>query len=72
MGKKVKLEDIETGDLVFLIKKRNKHKHVGIVEKNKCKINLIHALLDEKKVVRQNLKKVFENYEFVEARRIVK
>ena len=80
MGKKVKLEDVKTGDLIFLIKKGNKHKHIGIAEVMSesptetltgCNINLIHASLDQKKVVRQNLRKVFENYEFVEVRRIV-
>jgi len=80
MGKKVKLEDVKTGDLVFLIKKGDKHKHVGIAEVisesltetlTGRNINLIHASLDQKKVVRQNLRKVFENYDFVEVRRIV-
>ncbi|MCK4892070.1 MAG: hypothetical protein KAS78_05365, partial [Candidatus Pacebacteria bacterium] len=69
-GKKVKLEDVKTDDLMFLIKKENSHKHVGIVEKNKD-INLIHASLEKKKVIRQSLEKVFEGYDFVEARRIV-
>jgi probable lipoprotein NlpC len=71
MGKKVKLEDVKTGDLMFLIKKENSHKHVGIVEKNKD-INLIHASLEKKKVIKQSLEKVFESYDFVEIRRIVK
>ncbi|MCK5475102.1 MAG: C40 family peptidase [Candidatus Pacebacteria bacterium] len=71
IGEKLKLENIKTGDLVFLIKKSNKHKHVGIVKKNKD-INLIHASFDKKKVVEQNLDKVFEKYDFVEVRRIVK
>ncbi len=70
MGKRVKLKDIKTGDLIFLIKKENSHKHVGIVEKNKD-INLIHASLEKKKVIRQSLEKVFEGYDFVEARRII-
>ena len=71
MGKKVKLEDVKTGDLMFLIKKENSHKHVGIVEKNKD-INLIHASIDKRKVIKQSLEEVFENYDFVEARKIVK
>jgi hypothetical protein len=83
VGKKVKLENLKTGDLIFLIKEKNSHKHVGIVEVIKSpqfrvlgtaagrNINLIHASLDEKKVIRQDLDKVFEKYEFVEARRIV-
>jgi len=71
IGVKVLLEDVKTGDLVFLIKKNNKHRHVGIVERNKNKISLIHASLDKKKVVRQDIDEVFENYEFVEVRRIV-
>lgn len=70
MGEKVKLEDVKTGDLIFLIKKENSHKHVGIVEKNKD-INLIHASLEKKKVIRQSLEKVFESYDFVEAKRVV-
>ncbi|NOQ68132.1 hypothetical protein GQ568_01685 [Patescibacteria group bacterium] len=96
MGKKVKLEDVKTGDLMFLIKKENSHKHVGIVEvaseKNAKRlhintppaplkrgigtmepaaVNLIHASLEKKKVIRQSLEKVFESYDFVEARRII-
>jgi len=70
MGKKVNLKNIKTGDLMFLIKKSNKHKHIGIVEKNKT-VNLIHASLEKKKVVRQKLDEVFEKYDFVEARKIV-
>ena len=87
MGRKIKLEDVKSGDLIFLIKKSNKHQHVGIVQvvsKESAKrfhspkgtmkpsvVYLIHASLNQKKVVKQDLKKVFENYEFVEARRIV-
>ena len=62
IGKKVSLENIKTGDLVFLIKKSNQHKHVGLIEiatppspplsggglKN---VNLIHSSFDKKKVV---------------------
>lgn len=70
VGKKIKLKDVKAGDLVFLIKKNNKHKHVGIVEKNK-NVNLIHASLDKKKVVEQDSDEVFEKYDFVEVRRIV-
>ncbi|MCK5466713.1 C40 family peptidase [Candidatus Parcubacteria bacterium] len=71
MGKKVNLKNIKTGDLMFLIKKSNKHKHIGIVEKNKT-VNLIHASLEKKRVVRQKLDEVFEKYDFVEARKIAK
>ena len=70
IGKKIKLEDVKAGDLVFLIKKGNKHKHVGIVEL-KSSVNLIHASLDRKKVIKQDLDKVFENYDFVEVKRII-
>jgi len=70
VGKKVDLKNVESGDLVFLIRKSNQHKHVGIVEKNKS-VNLIHASLGRKKVVRQSLEKVFERHDFVEARRVV-
>ncbi len=70
MGKRVKLKDIKTGDLIFLIKKENSHKHVGIVEKNKD-INLIHASLEKRKVVKQGLEEVFKSYDFVEARRVM-
>ncbi|MFZ2970749.1 MAG: NlpC/P60 family protein, partial [Minisyncoccia bacterium] len=45
-GKVVELKEVKTGDLVFLIKNKNSHKHVGIVEKKGAKINLIHASLD--------------------------
>ena len=69
-GKKIRLEDTKNGDLIFLIKKNNRHKHVGIVEKNK-NVNLIHASLEKKKVVRQSLEKVLENYDFIEVRRII-
>ena len=71
VGKKVNLKSIKTGDLIFLIKKKNSHKHIGIIEKNKS-VNLIHASLEEKKVVKQKLDEVFKNYDFVEARKIVK
>ena len=87
MGMKVRLKDIRDGDLVFLIKKSNKHRHVGIAQmmsKESAKrfhspngtmepsvVYLIHASLDQKKVVKQNLDEIFENYEFVEVRRIV-
>ena len=96
MGKKVNLKNVISGDLIFLIKKENSHKHVGIVEvvlENNAKrphintppaplkrgigtmepavVNLIHASLEKKKVVKQRLEEVFENYDFVEARRIV-
>jgi len=97
VGKKIKLKNVISGDLIFLIKKENGHRHVGIVEI--CELsqlpskivktrdakrlhssvvtiesavaNLIHASLEKKKVVKQRLEKVFENYDFVEARRIV-
>ncbi len=69
-GKKINLKNVETGDLIFLIKKSNEHKHVGIVEKNKS-VHLIHASLERKKVVRQKLDEVFEKYDFREARRII-
>lgn len=71
IGRKISLKNIETGDLVFLIKKLNEHKHVGIIEKNKS-VHLIHASLEKKKVIRQELDEIFEKYNFVEARRIVK
>lgn len=70
MGRKINLKNIKSGDLIFLIKKSNKHKHVGIVEKNKS-VNLIHASLEKKKVIKQKLDEVFESYDFVEARRII-
>lgn len=74
IGKKVNLKNIETGDLIFLIRKLNQHKHIGIieiVEKNKT-VNLVHASLENKKVVKQKLDKVFKKYDFKEVRRIVK
>ncbi len=70
MGRKINLKNIKSGDLIFLIKKSNKHKHVGIVEKNKS-VNLIHASLEKKKAIKQKLDEVFESYDFVEARRII-
>ncbi len=106
MGREVKLGSIKNGDLVFLVKKKNSFKHVGIVEilpeflskalskhkdagekkpssssnltaedeklPSKKRINLIHASFDKKKVIRQNLAEIFKDYDFVEARRIVK
>jgi len=86
VGKKVNLKNVKSGDLIFLIKKSNQHKHVGIVEvfeitppspplsggkKKDRSVNLIHASLDKKKVVRQSLEEVFEKYDFAEARMIV-
>lgn len=81
VGRKVKLENIKTGDLIFLIKKENGHKHVGIAEialennppnpPYQGGANLIHASLNKKKVVRQKLEEVFESHNFVEARRII-
>ncbi|MDF1497891.1 MAG: NlpC/P60 family protein [Patescibacteria group bacterium] len=87
MGIKIRLDNVRSGDLIFLIKKSDRHRHVGIVDVVLCEsakrihsseaenmeisINLIHASLDLKKVVRQNLENVLERYEFVEARRIM-
>ncbi len=71
IGKVTDLEKVKTGDLIFLIKKKNGHKHVGIVQKKGSHLNLIHASLDLKKVVAESLEKVFEKYDFVEARRII-
>ncbi len=70
-GKVVSLEETRTGDLIFLKKKKNSHKHVGIVIKKGSGTDLIHASLDARKVVRESLEKVLENYNFAEARRIV-
>lgn len=100
MGVKIKLENVKTGDLIFLIKKKNGHKHVGIAEAAESPqslrrdivemregakrlhsseaetmepakmVNLIHASLNKKKVVRQKLEEVFESHNFVEARRV--
>ena len=78
VGEKVNLKNIKSGDLVFLIKRSDQHKHVGIVEKNNPPsppyqggAYLIHASLEKKKVIRQSLEEVFEKYDFVEARRVV-
>lgn len=71
MGKKVNLKNIKSGDLIFLIKKINQHRHVGVIEKNNKNINLIHASTDKKKVVKWDFNKISKNYDFVEARRIV-
>jgi cell wall-associated NlpC family hydrolase len=85
MGIKIKLKNVKTGDLIFLVKKENRHKHVGIAEvcENAKRlhsleaetmepaINLIHASLDKKKVVRQKLEEVFESHNFAEAKRII-
>jgi len=70
-GIKIELKDARTGDLAFMIKKRNSHKHVGIIEKEKEKVYLIHASLDKERVVRQNMDEVLKNYDLVEARRVV-
>jgi probable lipoprotein NlpC len=71
VGRKIRLEKVESGDLVFLVKKENSHKHVGIVERSGDRVDLIHASLKKKKVVRQELKEILREYDFVEARRIV-
>ncbi len=92
MGIKIDLKNIKTGDLVFLIKKENGHKHVGIAEvvtqrlntntppaslkrgitaMEPASLNLIHASLNKKKVVRQKLEEVFESHDFIEARRVI-
>ena len=78
VGKKVNLKNVKSGDLVFLIKKSNRHKHVGIVEINNPPsppyqggAYLIHASLEKKKVIRQCLEEVFGKYDFVEVRRVV-
>ena len=70
IGKKVNLKNMKSGDLMFLVKKSNSHKHVGIVEKSKS-VNLIHAPLEKKKVIKQKLEKVFKSHNFVEVRRII-
>lgn len=71
VGGKVKLKNIKTGDLIFLIKKKNRYKHVGIVERSMDKICLIHSSLDKRKVVRQSLEEVLKSYNFIDARRVV-
>lgn len=71
IGLKIEFEETESGDLIFLIKKKNSHKHVGIVGKKGSNIDLIHASLDKRRVVKESLNKVFENYDFVEVRRII-
>lgn len=71
VGTKIDLEDVEPGDLIFLVKKKNSHKHVGIVAIDDGKLNLIHASLDKKKVVMQGMDNVLEDYDFVEARKVV-
>ncbi|MFA6097610.1 MAG: NlpC/P60 family protein [Candidatus Paceibacterota bacterium] len=70
MGSKIGLKDAESGDLVFLIKKRNSHKHVGILVLKDNTSWLIHASLDKRKVIIQKMDEVLENYDVIEARRI--
>lgn len=71
-GLKIRLKDAISGDLVFLIKKKNRHKHVGIIDRNGDKVCLIHASLDKKRVIRQNMNEVLRNYEFIEAKRLIR
>jgi len=69
-GRKVKLEKTESGDLIFLLNKKNKARHVGIAVKE-TKLNLIHACPKRKKVVEQRFEDILLDYDFAEARRIV-
>lgn len=72
MGAIVDLSEAQTGDLVFMINKNTDTKHVGIWEKTIDEKNIIHASFAEGKVVRQRSEEVFEKYELVEIRRIIK
>jgi cell wall-associated NlpC family hydrolase len=72
VGKMVDFEKAKTGDLVFMINKKTSTKHVGIIEITKGGKNIIHASSIEGKVVRQPAEKVFEGYESVEVRRVIK
>ena len=71
MGKKIELKNADSGELVFLVKKKNSHKHVGIVERGEDGTYLIHASLDKKKVIIQKMDEVPESYDVIEARRII-
>lgn len=72
MGVGVDFDKAVTGDLIFMINKKLDTKHVGIFESSENGGNIIHASSVERKVVRQNARKVFDDYYFAGARRIVK
>jgi cell wall-associated NlpC family hydrolase len=71
MGILIDIKNIRSGDLIFMIKRLNGHKHVGIVNSSGGQKKIIHACLCEKKVVEQNQEDVFKNYEVVEVKRII-
>jgi len=72
MGVAIPFEDAGTGDLIFLINKKTATRHVGILEETAGGRNLIHASLSMGGVLRQEMDKVLEEYDLVEARRIIK
>lgn len=71
MGIPINIKQMKSGDLIFMLKKINGHKHVGIADFSGGRSRIIHACLCEKKVVEQDQEDVFENYEIVEVKRII-
>jgi len=72
MGVAVELFEAETGDLIFMINKKTGIRHVGMLEVLSDGKNIIHASRSMGGVVRQDMKRVLEEYTVAEIRRIAR
>lgn len=70
MGIRIKLSDLGQGDLIFYRHKKRKTLHIGIFLGRK-KNSIVHASLDQKKVVIESLNEMVKNYTLIGIRRIV-
>lgn len=68
LGERISMSDIRFGDLLFLKAKQRNLSHVALYFDE---ATVIHASLYQKKVVREDLKKVLESHRFVGIRRII-
>lgn len=72
VGRSLGLGEAEAGDLAFMVNLRSNAKHVGLLDIKPEGNFLLHASGVQGKVVRQRAEEVFERYELVEVRRIIK
>jgi hypothetical protein len=68
LGERVSMSDIRFGDLLFLKAKQRNLSHVALYFDD---ATVIHASLYQKKVVKEELKKVLASHRFVGIRRVV-
>lgn len=71
MGISVSQNEIKSGDLIFMLKLSNGHRHVGIADYSEGELKIVHACLAKRKVIRQDWEEVLKSYEVVEIKRII-